>query len=75
MIANSPRIETRPRARNRQPDRVIGEIYLRILSRPPTEAEVATALEYARAGEVTERQAVEDLSWALINTKEFLYRH
>jgi hypothetical protein len=54
---------------------VVAAIYLRILSRYPTQAELADALDYTRGGGLNPRQAAADLSWALINTKEFLYRH
>jgi hypothetical protein len=54
---------------------VIGGIYLRILSRLPTQSEIADSEKYARTSGLNTRQAVNDLSWALINTKEFLYRH
>jgi len=54
---------------------VINAIYLKIMSRPPTQAELADAEEYCRTSGLGLRQAVNDLTWALINTKEFLYRH
>ncbi len=59
----------------RNPRRAIRAIYLHILSRPPTEEETALALDYARRGRANPKQAADDLVWALINTKEFLYRH
>ena len=46
-----------------------------ILSRHPTEVELKAVEEYAQSPGVDPRQAVNDLAWALINTKEFLYRH
>jgi len=54
---------------------LITAMYLKILSRPPTQAEIADSEKYARTSGLGTRQAVSDLSWALINTKEFLYRH
>ena len=50
-------------------------IYLRILSRYPTQAELAAAQQYFQSMGKNLRQAANDLAWALINTKEFLYRH
>ena len=50
-------------------------LYATILSRPPTPAEVATTDQYFNTPGVNRNQAVEDLIWALINSKEFLYRH
>ncbi|MHC4062975.1 MAG: DUF1553 domain-containing protein [Planctomycetota bacterium] len=54
---------------------VIRGIYLRILSRYPTQTELAEVESYVRASGLNRRQAANDLAWALINTKEFLYRH
>jgi len=49
--------------------------YLTLLSRNPTEAESAAAEKYFQTDGLSYKQAEEDLAWALINTKEFLYRH
>ncbi|HSW46562.1 MAG TPA: DUF1553 domain-containing protein [Phycisphaerae bacterium] len=54
---------------------VIRQVYLNILSRYPTHAEMAAAEEYLQNKGLKPDQAVNDLAWALINTKEFLYRH
>jgi hypothetical protein len=54
---------------------LIGMIYLNVLSRYPTQAERIVAEEYFQTKGVNTRQATTDLLWALINTKEFLYRH
>jgi len=54
---------------------LINMIYLNILSRYPTQAELAAAEKYFQTKGINLRQATNDLAWALINTKEFLYRH
>jgi Protein of unknown function (DUF1553)/Protein of unknown function (DUF1549) len=54
---------------------LIQNIYLTILSRYPTQAESDTADKYFQKEGMTRKAAIEDLAWALINTKEFLYRH
>jgi hypothetical protein len=54
---------------------LINMIYLNILSRYPTQEELAAAGEYFQNRGINSRQATNDLVWALINTKEFLYRH
>lgn len=54
---------------------VIGSVYLAVLSRPPTDGELATAEKYYQTPGLTAKQAQDDLAWALINSKEFLYRH
>ncbi len=60
---------------NRSLKQTIGELYLLILSRYPTGREVQTVTEYAESGVVQRRQALEDLTWALVNSAEFLHRH
>jgi len=54
---------------------VIRSIYLRILSRYPTKAELAAVRKLFGRGGRNMRWAAHDLCWALINSKEFLYRH
>jgi hypothetical protein len=49
--------------------------YMLILSRSPTPEEMAAARKYATASKLNPKQAQEDLAWALVNSKEFLYRH
>jgi hypothetical protein len=54
---------------------LIKNIYITILSRYPTQSESETAEKYFQSEGITRKAAIEDLAWALINTKEFLYRH
>jgi hypothetical protein len=52
---------------------LIAELYLRTLSREPTDKEMQNALAFRRT--VVQRpQAFEDLYWALLNTSEFSHR-
>ena len=54
----------------------IEELYLRALSRAPTASELAVALAHIERASPAQRQAAyEDIVWALINTKEFLFNH
>ncbi|MBI3680503.1 MAG: DUF1553 domain-containing protein [Acidobacteria bacterium] len=53
---------------------LIDELYLRALSRFPDEEERAVALNTARKAR-NRRQGMEDVFWALLNSKEFLYNH
>ena len=53
---------------------IVAAMYLGILSRFPTEAELQTAETYAQSA-ANRREAVLDLAWALVNSAEFLYRH
>ncbi len=53
---------------------LVDELYLRTLSRYPDPEEKAAALNAARKG-TNRRQGLEDVFWALLNSKEFLYNH
>jgi len=57
------------------PTEIIDELYLSTLSRYPSEKERTRMLQvFTEAG--TDRQAaVEDVLWALLNTREFVYNH
>ena len=74
-IERSPRLQGLLKASKGNRRNMVHMIYMGLLSRPPTPDEVAAALEYCRTAGLAPRQAAEDLAWALINTKEFLYRH
>ncbi|MBU0606809.1 MAG: DUF1549 and DUF1553 domain-containing protein [Armatimonadetes bacterium] len=54
---------------------LVGSLYLAILSRRPTEAELTAAEKHFQTPGLSPKQAVDDLAWALINSKEFLFRH
>ena len=51
---------------------VIEELYLASLSRPPSAAELEKGVEYLRTGSGRAARA-QDLMWALLNSKAFLY--
>ena len=53
---------------------VARELYEVALSRSPNATEVAAATKHID-GAKDRRQAIEDLGWVLINSKEFLFRH
>ena len=74
-IEESPRMRGLLRTAEKNPDRAIRSIYLSVLSRFPTPEELAAAKDYAQSGGATPKQAASDLVWALVNSKEFLYRH
>jgi hypothetical protein len=61
-------------AAKQPPARVVDELYLASLSRFPTVEESRTALA-ALAAAPERPRAVEDLLWALLNSKEFLFNH
>jgi hypothetical protein len=73
-LEQSPRLQAILQSK-RGPREMVGEIYLLILSRYPTDDELRIAGEYARSANFKGREAMVDLAWALINSAEFLYRH
>ncbi|MDG1893989.1 MAG: DUF1553 domain-containing protein [Fuerstiella sp.] len=54
--------------------KAIAELYLVTMSRPPTPAEFTQASAVI-AGSENRRQGLEDLLWALLNSREFLFIH
>jgi hypothetical protein len=85
-LEQGPAMQALLRSRG-QPRETVTRIYLTILSRYPTEQELATiqshwqsvagapAVAAAPAPAQKGREALLDLTWALINSAEFLYRH
>lgn len=57
------------------PDKVIERMYLTILSRYPADQEANLALDYIRESGLSRYEASVDLVWALLNTKEFVFKH
>lgn len=55
-------------------DEIVSDMYLRALSRPPTEGELAAAREFLALSS-NRQEILEDLQWALLNSKEFLFVH
>lgn len=53
---------------------VIAELYLRCLSRRPSDDE-SKAIEIELANDENPRVALEDVFWALLNSREFLFNH
>jgi Protein of unknown function (DUF1553)/Protein of unknown function (DUF1549) len=53
---------------------VLSNLYLATLARTPADGEVKAALEHVHKGQ-DKRKAWEDVQWALLNSKEFLFRH
>ncbi len=60
---------------SRQQAAKIGELYRIALSREPDAEEIAIATAHLDKHQTNVRAAYEDIIWALINTKEFLFNH
>lgn len=57
------------------PQEMVTNLYLTILSRYPTDEELKIAEGYNPDSDQGQRAAYIDLAWALINSPEFLHRH
>jgi hypothetical protein len=55
-------------------NKIIEQLYLTVLSRPPTQAELSRLNDYVRKQE-TPRLAYSDISWVLLNSSEFTLNH
>lgn len=53
---------------------IIDSLYLVALSRPPAAEELAASKAHI-AKSADRRQALEDIGWAILNCKEFLFQH
>ena len=58
-----------------EPTQIITGLYLAVLSRFPTDQETRIVTEHFRDKGFKSREAAVDLTWALLNSAEFLYRH
>lgn len=64
-----------PVARNAKPREMVDRVYLTVLSRYPTDEELDTIRDYTQTSGAKGRENMVDLTWALVNSSEFLYRH
>ncbi len=74
-IDNSPRFMKLIGMAKGNKQALIRWLYLPLLSRYPTPDEMAIAEKYFQTEGLQTRQVQSDLAWALINSKEFLYKH
>ena len=85
-IANGDTINKKLEAKNNRiskllaakaPDeKIVEEVYLGALSRFPSAAEKRKVLKILKqAGEAERRSAIEDVYWAVLSSKEFLFNH
>ena len=74
-IEQGPKLRSLIEAGPKRPRSTATELYLTILSRYPTEEELAIVKEYGQSDETKGTKAFIDLTWALFNSSEFLYRH
>jgi len=74
-IERSPKLAGIYRSVNWRRSDAVPQVYLLILSRHPTWAEAEAAEYYFRTSGLRLKEALDDLAWALVNSKEFLFRH
>lgn len=55
-------------------EEIITELYMAALSRKPVEGEMTAAVKHVTAA-ADRRLALEDVGWAVLNSKEFLFQH
>ena len=73
-VQQGPKLLALMQQNSKNPKELVTQIYLTILSRYPTEEEFKMVAAHSSAG-VRGPAAAMDLIWALLNGKEFLYRH
>lgn len=61
-------------AEKKSPPEIIEELYVRCLSRKPQPQELAR-LNAILANEPDQKKALEDIFWAILNTREFMFNH
>ncbi len=61
-------------AEKKEPVEVIDKLYVRCLSRQPTTSEKEGLLEVVKSAPNTQ-QGLEDVFWAVLNSREFLFNH
>ncbi len=84
-LMNSPEIAEKIQAKTgaarwladskKPPDEIVEELYLAVLARLPSAKERATMAATFGASSADRRAATEDVLWALLNSKEFLFNH
>lgn len=84
LLANSDEVENKiadgkGRAKklidtNRTPAEIVEEIYLSAYSRSPRPDERTSAISYIELAQ-DRNKAVQDLLWAILNSREFMYNH
>jgi hypothetical protein len=74
-IERSWRLRPLTSGKRSQPFMIVREVWMTVLSRPPLPDEEREATAHIRDSGSGLKQATDDLVWALVNSKEFLFRH
>jgi hypothetical protein len=73
LLADPDNRLTRLLAANKSDDEILDELYWAALTRPPTDDERGVLKNHVRTAK-DRRKALEDITWALLNAKEFVLR-
>ena len=74
-IEQSWRLKKLTQIHRQDPSALLRAVWIAVLSRPPLPAEMQGATVHGTDSKLELKQATDDLVWALVNSKEFLYRH
>jgi hypothetical protein len=74
-LTQSQRLMKLLQKERQRPIEMVRLLYLEVLSREPTSGELEAVRSYVQSAQLKPREIASDLVWALVNTKEFLYRH
>jgi hypothetical protein len=58
----------------KQPEQILEEVYIRCLTRKPTMTEMTSLMEIVNENP-NKQLALEDVFWALLNSREFVFNH
>ena len=62
-------------AEGKPPERMVEDAYLASLARLPTPVEAQTGVKMLTEGKAEQRAVLEDLYWALLSSREFIFNH
>lgn len=74
-IERSWKLRPLTRGKRTEPFMIVREVWMTVLSRPPLPDEEREATAHIGDSGSGLKQATDDLVWALVNSKEFLFRH
>jgi len=75
ISAGTGRAATLAAEKDRTDEAKVRELYRWVYSREPDAEELKIALAHIAKHEMAKKTAYEDIIWALVNTKEFLFNH